>query len=595
MSPKNSRTPSAKRRWMKPVVRQIRVFKNDKDVPHKPTENKVGGLKIIHFGGLGEVGRNMSAIQYDNEIILIDAGVRFPREDMPGIDFIIPNAGYLDDKKHMVKAMFFTHGHMDHIGALPFMRDRIGDPDIYAAPLTRAILIKRQDDFKFQKPLEINEIKAGDEIRVSDKLTVKVLRINHSIPDDLEIVIKTPIGNVVHTSDFKFDNTPVNDLPADIDEMRKLAEEGVLVLMSDSTGAEKEGHSLSEQQVTANLEKLFTEATGMIILGTFASLINRIQQIITISENFGKKVVFDGYSMKTNVEICKKLGYLKIKKGTQISMEEVGSYPKDKVVACVTGAQGEGNAVLMRIANGEHRYLRTSKNDTYIFSSSVIPGNEVNVQFLKDQLYRNGAKVFNYQMLDVHTGGHGNKEDLREMIRLIKPKFMFPIHGQYSMMVNHGIMAQGEGIPEANVIIADNGTVVNIEKDKWWFDKMRAPSDYVFVDGLGIGDIGNVVLRDRQILAEDGMFVIVVLIHSKTGTVRGSPDIISRGFIYLKENKELLSQVRKRIKFIIEGKGAHQQPNLPFLKDQIRNQVGLFLFQKTERRPMILPVLIEVD
>ena len=595
MSQKNSRAPSAKRRWMKPVVRQIRVFKNEKDAPHKPTENKIGGLKIIHFGGLGEVGRNMSAIQYDDEIILIDAGVRFPREDMPGIDFIIPNTGYLDDKKDMIKAMFFTHGHMDHIGALPFLRDRIGDPDIYAAPLTRAILIKRQDDFKFQKPLEINEIKAGDEIKVSAKLTVKVLRINHSIPDDLEIVIKTPIGNVVHTSDFKFDNTPVNDLPADIDEMKKLAEEGVLVLMSDSTGAEKEGHSLSEQQVTANLEKLFTEATGMIILGTFASLINRIQQIITISEKFGKKVVFDGYSMKTNVEICKKLGYLKIKKGTQIGMEEINSYPKDKVVACVTGAQGEGNAVLMRIANGEHRHIRTSKNDTYIFSSSVIPGNEVNVQFLKDQLYRNGAKVFNYQMLDVHTGGHGNKEDLREMIRLIKPKFMFPIHGQYSMMVNHGLMAQEESIPEANVIIADNGTVVNIEKEKWWFDKTRAPSDYVFVDGLGIGDIGNVVLRDRQVLSEDGMFVIVVLIHSKTGTVRGSPDIISRGFIYLKENKELLSQVRKRIKFIVEGKGAHQQPNLPFLKEQIRNQVGLFLFQKTERRPMILPVLIEVD
>ncbi|OGN01360.1 MAG: hypothetical protein A3G51_00600 [Candidatus Yanofskybacteria bacterium RIFCSPLOWO2_12_FULL_43_11b] len=550
---------------------------------------------MVHFGGLGEVGRNMSAVQYDDEIILIDAGVRFPREDMPGIDFIIPNAGYLDDKKHMVKAMFFTHGHMDHIGALPFIRDRIGDPDIYAAPLTKAILIKRQDDFKFQKPLEINEIKAGDEIKISDKLIVKVLRINHSIPDDLEIVIKTPIGSVVHTSDFKFDNTPVNDLPADIEEMKKLAEEGVLVLMSDSTGAEKEGHSLSEQQVTANLEKLFTEATGMIILGTFASLINRIQQIITISEKFGKKVVFDGYSMKTNVEICKKLGYLKIKKGTQIGMEEVNSYPKDKVVAVVTGAQGEGNAVLMRIANGEHRYLRTSKNDTYIFSSSVIPGNEVNVQFLKDQLYRNGAKVFNYQMLDVHTGGHGNKEDLREMIRLIKPKFMFPVHGQYSMMVNHGLMAQEEDIPEANIIIADNGTVVNIERDKWWFDKMRAPSDYVFVDGLGIGDIGNVVLRDRQILAEDGMFVIVVLIHSKTGTVRGSPDIISRGFIYLKENKELLSQVRKRIKFIVEGKGGHQQPNLPFLKDQIRNQIGLFLFQKTERRPMVLPVLIEVD
>ncbi len=275
-------------------------------------------------------------------------------------------------------------------------------------------------------------------------------------------------------------------------------------------------------------------------------------------------------------------------------MDEVHDYPKEKVVACVTGAQGEGNAVLMRIANGEHRHLRTTKDDTYIFSSSVIPGNEVNVQFLKDQLYRNGAKVFNYQMLDVHTGGHGNKEDLRQMIKLMKPKFLFPIHGQYSMMVNHGLMAREEGITEENVIIADNGTVVNIEKDKWWFDKQRAPADYVFVDGLGIGDVGNVVLRDRQILAEDGMFVIVALIDSKTGQVRGSPDIISRGFIYLKENKELLSQVRKRIRYIVENKSSGQETNLTYLKDAIRNQIGLFLFQKTERRPMVLPVLIEV-
>lgn len=584
------------RHWQKPLIKKIRIFKqtNEGSEEDHTRAEKSGGLKIIHFGGLGEVGRNMSAVQYDDEIILIDAGVRFPREDMPGIDFIIPNVSYLEGKEKLIKAMFFTHGHMDHIGALPFIRDKIGDPEIYAAPLTRAIMIKRQDDFKYQKPLDINEIKAGEEIKVSDKLTVKVLRINHSIPDDLEIVIKTPVGTIVHTSDFKFDDTPVNDLPADIDEMKKLAEEGVLVLMSDSTGAEKEGHSLSEQDVTANLEKLFSEATGMIILGTFASLINRIQQIITISEKFGKKVIFDGYSMKTNVEICKKLGYLKMRRDTQISMDEVHNYPKDKVVAVVTGAQGEGNAVLMRIANGEHRHLRTSKDDTYIFSSSVIPGNEVNVQFLKDQLYRNGAKVFNYQMLDVHTGGHGNKEDLREMIRLIKPKFLFPIHGQYSMMINHGLMAQDEGIPEENVIIADNGSIVHIEKDKWWIDKNRAPFDYVFVDGLGIGDVGNVVLRDRQILAEDGMFVVVALIDSTTGQVRGSPDIISRGFIYLKENKELLAQVRKRIRHIVETKSSGQETNLPYLKDAIRNQVGLFLFQKTERRPMILPVLIEV-
>ncbi|HEY4520350.1 MAG TPA: ribonuclease J, partial [Candidatus Paceibacterota bacterium] len=529
MSEQVSNTPSIKRgkpqrRWMKPVVRRVKVLKNETKDNDPTTHNKVGGLRIIHFGGLGEVGRNMSAVQYDDEIVLIDAGVRFPESnEMPGIDFIIPNVDYLADKKQMVKAMFITHGHLDHIGALPFVRDKIGDPDVYAAPLTRAMVLKRMEEFKHIKPLDIYEIKPGDEIKISEKLSVKVLRINHSIPDDLEIIVKTPVGSIVHTSDFKFDETPVNDLPADIEEMKKMGDEGVLLLMSDSTGAEKEGHSLSEQDITQNLEHLFQEATGMIILGTFASLINRIQQIITISEKFGRKVVFDGYSMKTNVEICKKLGYLKMRQGTQISPDEVGNYPREKVACVVTGAQGEENAVLMRIANGEHRHLQIHKNDTIVFSSSVIPGNERDVQFLKDQLYRNGAKVFNYAMMDIHAGGHGNREDLRTMLKLIKPKFFMPIHGQYSMMVNHGLLAQEEGIQEKDIIITDNGSILHVENDRWWIDRTKAPSDYVFVDGLGVGDIGNVVLRDRQILAQDGFINVVIILDSVTGKVKLSP------------------------------------------------------------------------
>ena len=588
---------SQRDRWMKPVVRHVRVLRETaRKEQTRETGIETGGLKIIHFGGLGEVGRNMSAVQYDDEIILIDAGVRFGDEKMPGIDFIIPNPGYLEGREHMVKAMFFTHGHMDHVGAFPFVLDRIGEPDFYAAPLTRALLMKRLDEFKDRGPVDIMTINPGEEVKISDKLSVKVLRINHSIPDDLEIVIKTPIGNVVHTSDFKFDDTPVNDKPADIEEMERMSrEEGVLVLMSDSTGAEKEGHSLSEQDITNNLDKIFVESTGMLILGTFASLINRIQQIITIAEKYGKKVVFDGYSMKTNVEICKKLGYLKMARDTQISMDEIDNYPRNRVVAVVTGAQGEGNAVLMRIANGDHKYVRILKNDTIVFSSSVIPGNEKDVQFLKDQLYRNGAKVLNRDMLDVHAGGHGNKEDLRRMIQLMKPKFFFPIHGQYSMMVNHGMMAQQEGIAEQNIIVADNGSITHIEKDKWWFDREKAPADYIFVDGLGVGDIGNVVLRDRQILAEDGMFVLIALVqHTQQGhKLMASPDIISRGFIYLKENKEMLMYVRKKIRQIVENQRMYE-PNFAYLKDQLRNQIGLFLFQKTQRRPMILPVVIEV-
>ena len=584
-----------RQRWLKPVVRRVKVLREtERKEDRRSTEDKVGGLKIVHLGGLGEVGRNMSAIQYDNEIILIDAGVRFGDEKMPGIDFIIPNASYLEDKKHMVKAMFFTHGHMDHIGALPFLRDKIGDPDIYAAALTRALILRRMEEFKDQKPLDVHLVKSGDEIKISDKLSVKVMRINHSIPDDLQIIIKTPLGSIAHTSDFKFDDTPVNDLPADVDEMKRMGDNGILLLMSDSTGAENEGHSLSEQAITENLEKIFSNATGMLIFGTFASLINRVQQIITISEKHGRRVVFDGYSMKTNIEICKKLGYLKMRKETQISPDEIDNYPREKITAVVTGAQGEGNAVLMRIANGEHRHIRINRNDTIIFSSSVIPGNEKDVQFLKDQLYRNGAKVFNYKMLDIHAGGHGNKEDLRRMIQLMRPQFFMPIHGQYSMMVNHGLMAQVEGVPEKNIILSDNGTIVHIEKDGWFFDRNKAPSDYVFVDGLGIGDIGNVVLRDRQILAEDGFIVIVALIDSNTHKVVTSPDIISRGFVYLKEHKDMLMQVRKKIRMIVEGHPHTGEPNLAYLKDQLRNQIGLFLFQKTERRPMVLPVLIEV-
>ncbi len=582
---------------LKPVIRQIKILRRtgEGSAEDHARSDKDGGLKIIHFGGLGEIGKNnMLAIQYNDEIILIDGGLGFPRQNMPGIDFSIPNVGYLAGKEDMVKAWFFSHGHLDHIGAIPFVLNKVGDPDVYAAPLTKALILRRMEEFKDRKPLDIDEFKAGDEVSVGQYFKVKGHRISHSIPDDLLFEIRTPVGTIIHAYDYKMDRDPVNDQPADLEELKVVGDKGVLVFMGDSTGAEKDGHSLSESAVTHDLEKLMSDATGLTIVGCFASALNRVQQIITLAEKIGKKVVFDGYSMKNNVEIAKLLGYLKIQRGTQISLDEVASHPRNKIVAVVTGAQGESNAALMRIANGEHRFIHPIVNDTYIFSSSIIPGNESEIQFVRDQLYRNGAKVFNYNLLDVHASGHGDKEDIRELLKIIRPKFLMPVHGQYSMMVNHGLIAQEEGMPPENVIIADNGSIIHIETDRWWFDKEKAPSDPVYVDGLGVGDIGNVVLRDRQILSEDGMFVIIALIDPKTGMVKGSPDIISRGFIYLKENKELLSQVRKRIRFIVEGKGAHQQPNLTYLKEAIRNQIGLFLFQKTERRPMILPVLIEV-
>ncbi len=558
-------------------------------------------LKIIPLGGLGEVGRNMNVLEYKNDIIIIDVGFGFPGEDKPGIDYTLPNIAYLDGKQDRIQGIILTHGHMDHVGGLPFLISRLGNPSIYCTSLTRGIAIKRHEEFPHLPKVEFNLVKPGDIVRLG-AFEVEFFHVNHNIPEDTALIITTPAGRVVHTADFKFDPKPLNEAPADLDFIKSIGDRGVSVLMSDSTGAEKDGKAVSESVIQDNLEKIFEEATSMIVAATFSSIINRIQQLVTLSEKYGRKVIFDGYSLKSNVEICKELGHIKMKKETQIPVTDVDRYPRSKITLIGTGAQGEERAVLMRIASGEHRYVQLKKSDSIIFSSSVIPGNERTVQRLKDLLYRMGARVYDYNMMDIHASGHAYREDLKQMIRLIRPKTLMPIHGQYSMMVNHGYLGQQEGISEGNIIIADNGSILHIEDPKhseletpirWWFDKKTAPSDEVMVDGLGIGDIGNVVLRDRQVLSEDGMFVIVALIDSKTGRVRGSPDIISRGFVYLKENKELLAQVRKKVKFIIETR-ATRPINWVDLKDLMRDEVGLFLFQKTERRPMILPVVIEI-
>lgn len=572
------------------------------DRPEREDETAMKeSLKIIPLGGLGEVGRNMNVLEYKNDIIIIDVGFGFPGEDKPGIDYTLPNIAYLDGKQERIQGIVLTHGHMDHVGGLPFLINRLGNPPIYCTSLTRGITIKRHEEFPHLPKVEFNLVKPGDIVRLG-AFEVEFFHVNHNIPEDTALIITTPAGRIVHTADFKFDPKPLNEAPADLEFIKSIGNRGVSVLMSDSTGAEKDGKAISESIIQDNLEKIFKEAISMVVAATFSSIINRIQQLVTLSEKYGRKVIFDGYSLKSNVEICKELGHIKMRKETQIPITDVDRYPRSKITLIGTGAQGEERAVLMRIASGEHRYVQLKKSDSIIFSSSVIPGNERTVQRLKDLLYRMGVRVYDYNMMDIHASGHAYREDLKQMIRLIRPKALMPIHGQYSMMVNHGYLGQQEGIGENNIIIADNGSILHIEDTKyfeyevpirWWFDKKTAPSDEIMVDGLGIGDIGNVVLRDRQVLSEDGMFVIVALVDSKTGRVRGSPDIISRGFVYLKENKELLAQVRKKVKFIIETK-ATRPINWVDLKDLMRDEVGLFLFQKTERRPMILPVVIEI-
>lgn len=597
--PKPARKPRSRNKFNS---RRPRLATERRLPPTGMHEGKIGApddsatddtLKVIALGGLGEIGKNMYMLEYKDEIVLIDAGIMFPDENMPGIDFIIPNTKYLEDRIDRIQGWIFTHGHMDHVGAFPYLQDKLGNPDVYCAMLTRRLIEKRQTEFPHLPKPNIEVVKNGDIVQMGQYFKVEFFHMNHNIPDDLGVFIETPVGNFVHTADFKFDPTPLNDQPVNLEKFREFGDRGVHILMCDSTDAERAGHSISEQTIYENMDLIFKEASGMMIVGTFSSMINRMQQLVQLSEKYGRKVIFDGYSLKTNVEIAKEMGYIKIAKGTEITMDQVDDFPRDRVTVIATGAMGQEGASLMRIVNREHRHIQVQKKDTVIFSSSVIPGNERSVQYLKDMLYRAGVRVYHYQMMDIHAGGHARQEEIKELIQLLRPKFLMPHHGQYSMMVTLGELGKQMGIPESNVIIADNGQIIHLAPDQWWFDKKTAPSNYVMVDGLGIGDIGNVVLRDRQVLAEDGMFVVIILVEARSGQVRGSPDIISRGFIYLKENKELLGSVRKRIKHIVESE--KQRPlNIAYLKDEIREDIGKFLFQKTERRPMVLPVVIEV-
>ena len=554
----------------------------------------MSNLRIIALGGLEEVGRNMTVFEYKDDIIIVDMGLQFPEEDMPGIDYIIPNTAYLKDKRDRIRGIIITHGHYDHIGAIPHSMGRLGNPPIYATPLTAGIIKKRQEDFPQAPRLNIHEIKETDKIDLGC-FKIEFFHVNHNIPDGVGIVIDTPVGRLVHTGDFKFDHDPVGDKPIDISRLKEISQPGVKVLMSDSTSAEKPGHSISEKEIQDNLEIIFKEAPGRIIIATFASLISRVQEVLNLAEKYDRKVAIDGYSMKTNVEIAKKLGYLKSQKGTIIRVNRANDYPNKKIVILCTGAQGEDNAVLMRIVNQEHRHIKIQKGDAIIFSSSVVPGNERTVQSLKDVLWRQGGRVYHYQMMDIHAGGHGQEEDLRAMLELIKPKFFIPIHGSYYMLKLHGEIAEAVGIPSKNIIIGRNGKVILLGQKSIKISEERVPNNYVMVDGLGVGDVGQVVLHDRQTMAQDGMFVIIAVINSKTGRVYGEPDIISRGFVYLRESKDLLDQVRRKIKEIVSHTATSEHTvNWVYVKENIRDKIGQFLYTKTQRRPMVLPVIIEI-
>ena len=568
-------------------------------IPYKKIASPDGKLRIIVLGGLEEVGRNMTLIEYNQEIIIIDMGLQFPEENMPGIDYIIPNTNYLQDKKDWIKGVVVTHAHYDHIGGIPHIMGQIGNPPMFAGKMTAEIIKKRQVEFRKNYHLHITEINEATNLNLGSSFRLEFLRVNHSIPDCFAVIIHTPVGTIIHTGDFKIDYSPVNDQPADLNRIAQIGGQGVMLLMSDSTDSTSPGYQISESSIGDELGKIFNKINGRVIIGTFASQLSRIQKIFDLAARTGRKIYLQGRSMSDNVAIAQRIGYLKFNPRILIRDPELRRLPDNKVIILGTGAQGESNAFLMRVVSGEHRSISLKPNDTVIFSSSVIPGNERTIQSLKDMIVRQGARVIHYEMMDVHAGGHAKQEDLKLMMRLLKPKHVMPIEGNHYMLRAHGELAEQAGVRRENIFVADNGQVLEFKKDLrgnviGTLTKEKAISDYVMVDGLGVGDVSNIVLRDRRVMSEDGMIVVIATIDSKASDIIGNPDIISRGFVYMKENKELIEKTRMKVKKLVKSSNVRTQIDVDHLKNKIRNDVGQFLFTRTKRRPMVLPVVIRV-
>ncbi len=561
-------------------------------VKSKTISGNKDALRFIPLGGFEEVGRNCAVFEYKDEIVILDVGLQFPEEETPGIDFIIPNVSYLKDKVKNIKGIILTHGHFDHIGAVPYLMEKLGNPPIYCTEFTKHIILKRQEEFINAPKLQIHVVKNWDEVKLGEHLSAQFFGVNHTIPDTTGVILKTPVGNLVSFADFRIDYDAAGN-PEKLDDFEKVGKQKILALFLDSTNAEKEGRSLSERVVEQNLETLFKTSPGRIIVAIFASLMTRIAAIIKIAEQMGKKVVLGGRTMIGNVQIAQNLGYIKVKKDTIVPIEEIHKYKDDKILMLSTGAQGEPNASLMRIANGEHRQVRVKQGDTFIFSASAIPGNERSIQVLKDNLCRQGGKVYHSKIVDIHSSGHAPQEELKIIMKLIKPKFLIPVHGYFFMRATNCEVGQSVGIPKENCILIDNGQVVEMTKDAYRITDEMVDTFYVMVDGLGVGDVGEVVLRDRLALAQEGMLVIITTMDRQNGRLLKNPDIISRGFIYLKDNQQLLDDIRRKIRSIL-GNIKKQEIDGDYLKTLLRDQIGQLLYTKTKRRPMILPVVIEV-
>ncbi|MFH1253140.1 MAG: ribonuclease J [Candidatus Uhrbacteria bacterium] len=575
------------------IFKRSEIIKSQK--PNSSPQSTSGenqSLRVVIIGGCEEVGRNMTVFEYGNDIVILDMGIQFPEEDMPGIDYIIPNISYLRGKEKNIRAVIFSHGHLDHIGAAPILLKKLGYPPVVGRNLTLAMIKKRLEDYE---PNSAKKLKTILIKSISDKFTfgkfkVGFFEIEHSIMDAVGVILGTPSGNILHPGDWTMGKGAER---VTYSQLSKIPSPRILML--ESLGATVfQPNRVSDKEMYANLQLLIDRAPGRVIIGTFSSQIKRVGKLIEYAEKIGKKVALDGFSMKTNVEIAQNLGYIKASPRTLIPINEVNNHPDEKIIIICTGAQGEGNAVLSRIIGDNHRFVKIKKKDTIIFSSSVIPGNERTVQRLKDNLYRKSDNVYHTDIMDVHVSGHSTAEDIKDMVRQTRPDFFLPVYGNHYFLKEAAKRAVEIGFPKERIIVPDNGSIIEFRNKQARVSDKKAETGYVFVDGLGIGDVSQVVLRDRQVLSEDGMIVVIVQIDRKTGSLVGSPDIISRGFIFMKEHKDLIEATRQKVRDIVKDQDPNTEADTEYIKNNIRNTLGQFIFQKTERRPMVLPVIIEV-
>ncbi|MDN5293581.1 MAG: ribonuclease [Eubacteriales bacterium] len=548
-------------------------------------------VSLIPLGGLGEIGKNMMAVRYGDNILVIDAGLMFPEEDMPGIDVVIPDISYLVENRNLVRGIVLTHGHEDHIGALPYVLKQINVP-IYGTGLTLGILDGKLKEQNMAGVAKLNRVKPGDTVEIGP-FRVEFIRVSHSIPDAVALAIHTPVGVILHTGDFKFDQTPVDGQVTDFHRLAELGQKGVLVLLSDSTNAERPGYTMSERVVGHAFEEVFSKAKERIIIASFASNVHRLQQAITVAHKFRRKVAVVGRSMVNVVNIAAELGYLQIPKDTMIELDEIDRYPARQVVILTTGSQGEPMSALTRMALSDHKRLEIYPGDTVIISATPIPGNEKMVARTIDHLFRLGADVIYEPFSGIHVSGHPSQEELKLMINLTRPRFFVPVHGEYRHLVKHAQIAVEVGIPRENIFIAENGQILEFTRKKGRVAG-RVTAGQVLVDGLGVGDVGNIVLRDRKQLSQDGILIVVVTINKETGSIIAGPDIVSRGFVYVRESEELMDEAKVKVRNVLEKCQERGVSDWANIKANVRDVLGKYLYDKTRRRPMILPIIMEI-